>query len=109
MLGREILKDVSDVEGDKDHRFTLPMKIGSKQATIIGCIFLVIALILSPAPYFWKISSIIYLVMLSPAIIVGSYGLFLSIIDTNNASKATDLTRTSAGLFLIAFIIGSLI
>jgi hypothetical protein len=47
--------------------------------------------------------------MLSPAIIVGSYGLFLSIIDTNNASKATDLTRTSAGLFLIAFIIGSLI
>ena len=38
--GRETLKDVQDVKGDVLYRTTLPMKIGEKNAAIVGSVFL---------------------------------------------------------------------
>ena len=42
--GRETLKDVQDVKGDLLSRSTLPMKIGEKNAAIVGSILLIIAI-----------------------------------------------------------------
>lgn len=49
--GREVLKDVEDVEADAGRRRTLPMRVGARGAATVAAGFLGVAVLLSPAPY----------------------------------------------------------
>ncbi|HVM45433.1 MAG TPA: UbiA family prenyltransferase [Candidatus Thermoplasmatota archaeon] len=55
--GREVLKDVEDVEADRGHRTTLPMRIGARAAALVAASFLVAAVLLSPLP--WLLESVL--------------------------------------------------
>ena len=48
-VGREIAKDIEDEEGDEG-RFTLPMRIGNRKASILACAFIVAGVLLSFIP-----------------------------------------------------------
>jgi len=48
--GREVLKDVEDVDADRGHRRTLPMRIGARRAALVAAVFLGGAILLSPLP-----------------------------------------------------------
>ena len=48
ILGREIIMDVRDFDGDKLLRITIPMKLGKKNAVYIACIFLIISGLITP-------------------------------------------------------------
>ncbi|MFZ5515317.1 MAG: geranylgeranylglycerol-phosphate geranylgeranyltransferase [Candidatus Zhuqueibacterota bacterium] len=66
-LGREIIKDVEDVKGDRaDHIKTLPIQYGSKLALEIATWVYVLLIFLTIAPYVFNIFGIYYL-----AIVVG--------------------------------------
>ena len=55
--GREVLKDVEDVEADRPFRRTLPMRIGARAAALVAGAFLVGAALLSPLP--WWLESVL--------------------------------------------------
>lgn len=48
--GREVLKDVEDMDADRAHRRTLPMRIGARGAAVVAATFLALAVLLSPLP-----------------------------------------------------------
>lgn len=106
VTGREILMDVRDIEGDRLIRTTLPMQIGEKSATYVGCLLIAMTLFLTPLPFLWNILSIWYLLFIIPIDIIGIYAVFLSLRDIQSAGKTTDLVRIAAGLGLIGFIVG---
>lgn len=49
IFGREILKDVDDMNYDKDYKWTLPVFVGSRHAKIIAGIFVLSASVISIA------------------------------------------------------------
>ena len=106
VTGREILMDVRDIEGDRLIRTTLPMQIGEKYATYVGCLLITVTLLLTPLPFIWNILSIWYLLLIIPIDFIGIYAVFLSLRDIKSAGKTTDLIRIAAGLGLIGFIVG---
>ncbi len=61
--GREIVKDIQDVKGDKKSGMTsLAIKLGEKKAVYISIIFFVLVIIASPIPYVFGIYSLYYLI-----------------------------------------------
>jgi geranylgeranylglycerol-phosphate geranylgeranyltransferase len=67
ILGREIAKDVEDLEGDKIDRLTLPMKIGKRKASIVASSLIFSAVALSPLPYILKLYGPSFIYILIPA------------------------------------------
>lgn len=55
--GREILKDVEDVEADRPWRRTFPMRVGARPAAWVAAAFLVAAVLLSPLP--WALETVL--------------------------------------------------
>ena len=105
IAGREIVKDIEDVKGDKD-RVTLPMKIGVKKAGIIASISIVSAVLISPLPYYplhqfgWQ-----YLFVISIADV-----LFISSIPVifKNAKLARRMLKFAMLIAILAFIVGAI-
>jgi len=63
-LGREIIKDMEDMEGDRAQAIqTLPIQFGLKSAMILTTTVLVILLCLTLIPYFVNIFSLPYLIV----------------------------------------------
>ncbi|MGQ9608488.1 MAG: UbiA family prenyltransferase [bacterium] len=61
--GREIVKDIQDVKGDKRSGMTsLAIELGEKKAVYISIIFFVLVIIASPIPYIFGIYSLYYLI-----------------------------------------------
>ncbi len=50
-LAREVLKDVEDVDADRPHRWTLPMRVGAQSACALAAAALVATTLLSPLPW----------------------------------------------------------
>lgn len=48
--GREVLKDVEDMDADRARRVTLPMRVGARRAAVVAAVFLALAVLLSPLP-----------------------------------------------------------
>jgi len=92
MLGREILMDVTDMEGDKLNRYTLPMRIGERNATYIGCLFLFISVLFLFIPGLIGIFPKYYLILILPVQAILIYSIILPLIKTENTGR-------SAGLF----------
>ncbi len=104
IVGREIVKDIEDIKGDKD-RVTLPMKIGVKKAGVVAMICVILAVLISPLPYYplhqfgWE-----YLLVVSIADL-----LFIASIPLifNNAKLARRMLKFAMLIAIFAFIIGA--
>ena len=108
-IGREILKDVQDVKGDRISRITFPMKIGERNAAIIGSIMLIIALFISPIPYLLNQLGIGYLLLVIIVDIICIYAIFKTLKNFQNAERTVSLLRSASALGIIAIIIGAII
>jgi len=107
--GRETLKDVQDVKGDILSRNTLPMRIGEKNAAIVGSVFLLVAIILSPLPYLLGQLKIYYMIFISIVDIICLYAIKETLKDLRNTERSVSLIRAAAAIGVLAIIVGAVL
>lgn len=103
-LGREIIKDIEDIEADFDRR-TLPMRIGKRNAGMIGSAALIAAVILSPVP---SIFGTFWLGYLAVVLLADGVFIYSSIVHFKNPRKGQRLAKIGMMIALIAFLIGGI-
>ncbi len=103
-MGREIVKDIEDMEGDIN-RITLPKKAGKKTAGAIAFIFFILAVSLSPLPYICMGFSVYYLltVLISDAIFI-----YAGLIQFKNPRRGQKYAKLAMIVGLIAYMVGGL-
>ncbi|PGF14936.1 geranylgeranylglycerol-phosphate geranylgeranyltransferase [Natrinema sp. CBA1119] len=103
-LTREIIKDVEDLEGDREEGLrTLPIAIGERRALAIAALLLVAAVVASPIPYLREEFGVAYLLVVVPAdaiMLVAAYESF--------EDPTAGQSHLKYGMFLaaVAFIVG---
>jgi geranylgeranylglycerol-phosphate geranylgeranyltransferase len=103
-VGREIVKDISDIEGDKKRGIkTLPVAFGKFSSSVVATIFVFSAIIFSPLPYLLGLFSINYLYTIIPAVVLFGYSCFLIIISPE---KAHFYMKIAMLIVLLAFLVG---
>ena len=103
-VAREIVKDVEDIEGDRNEGLnTLPIAVGERNALVIATVFVAFAIVVSPAPYLLGTFGHVYLIALVPTTIGLVAGTFRSFDD-----PATGQTWLKTSMFAatFAFIVG---
>ncbi|OAQ51179.1 prenyltransferase [Natrinema mahii] len=103
-LTREIIKDVEDVEGDREEGLnTLPIAIGERRALVVAAALLVVAVVASPVPFLRGYFGVAYLLVVAPADAVMLLAAYESFAD-----PTTGQSRLKYGMFLaaLAFIVG---
>jgi len=102
-LGREIVKDIQDVEGDRGARCTLPMRIGQKNAGVLGSIAFLAAVGLSPMPYLLDLLSWVYVpvVLVADAIFI-----YCASIHFRSPEKGQKVAKLAMFIALLAFLLG---
>ena len=101
-IGREIAKDVEDMDGD-DGRNTLPMRIGVRNACILASVMLIAGPLLSVWPLVeGTFGPLFYLVLVADAVFI-----YASIIIHGNARRAQKLCKYAMLIALAAFILGA--
>lgn len=103
--GREIIKDIEDMEGDTD-RQTLPKVIGKKNAGITAAILILCAVGLSWLPYYLHILGKVYLGIVIPA---DGMFIFSAIKGADCPVSAQKVAKLAMLLSLIAFFIGAIL
>ena len=109
IFGREIIMDVRDADGDKILRRTLPNQIGLRNATIFSGIILMLAIVVSPLPYFLNIVSIWYLYFIIPVDIITFATILWVVRDQGNAAISAHIIRVVLVVGLMGFLFGILI
>jgi geranylgeranylglycerol-phosphate geranylgeranyltransferase len=101
-VGREIIKDIEDIEGDTTRR-TWPMRVGIPRARQGATAFLVAAMLLSPLPWVLDTLGIGYLV----AVLIADLMFVRTIIILFKQNKGA-ASAAKQGMFavLVAFLIG---
>ncbi len=109
-MAREIVKDMEDVEGDKNEgASTLPIIYGMKASSILAASFMIIASVTSPVLYFIGIFNIFYLAPLLVAIVVFLISAVSILKDqsTSNTAKISKRIKIGMGIIFVAFAVGS--
>ena len=100
-VGREIAKDIEDMEGDEGRK-TLPMSIGVRNASIIAAVFFIAGPVLSIYPIIQETYGILYYLVIV-ADIIFLYCAYAVFKDPHKAQKNAKLAMVCA---LFAFILG---
>ncbi|ELY87650.1 prenyltransferase [Natrialba hulunbeirensis JCM 10989] len=103
-LTREIIKDVEDIEGDREEGLNpLPIAIGERQSLYVATALLVIGVIASPLPYVLGYFELEYLLLVLPANAIMIVAVYESFEDPTIGQ-----THLKYGTFLaaLAFIVG---
>jgi geranylgeranylglycerol-phosphate geranylgeranyltransferase len=96
---REVIKDVEDLEGDREEGLnTLPIAIGERPALWVGTACLVVAVLASPLPYLLGALGVAYLLAVLPANVV-----MLAAAASSFRDPTTGQERLKYGMFLAAF------
>jgi geranylgeranylglycerol-phosphate geranylgeranyltransferase len=107
-FAREIVKTIEDIEGDKlDGASTLPINIGETRAAYVACAFGLLAVFLSPLPYFMGLFNEYYLVVVGIADIVFLYAMVQ--ILRKNPAGSSKYFKMAMFLAMLAFIAGSIL
>ena len=105
-VGREIVKTIEDVEGDKKIKAkTLPIIAGKNFAGWIAVIFIIFAVLFSPLPYIFHLLNSNYIYLITVADILFLYSCFAIFISPKKSQKMMKIAMFVA---LIAFLIGIL-
>ncbi|MFC3478721.1 geranylgeranylglycerol-phosphate geranylgeranyltransferase [Halobacterium litoreum] len=103
-LTREIVKDVEDIEGDREEGLnTLPIAIGERRALLLGAAMLVVAVAASPVPYLLGTFGVWYLVAVAPADAVMLAAAYRSFDDPSAGQRLLKLGMFAAAF---AFVVG---
>lgn len=104
-VGREIIKDIQDMEGDTD-RLTLPMRIGRKRAGMLAGSMIMVAVGLSWLPYHLDILGRVYL-----GIVVIADALFVYAVvnAVGSPGLSQKLAKYAMLVALIAFLTGAVV
>ena len=105
-LGREIVKDIQDIDGDRGTRVTLPMKVGPRKAGTVASIAFIIAVAMSPSPFLLGLMSVWYL----PVVMVAD-GIFIyaASILFRSPEKGQKVSKLAMFVALLAFLIGGIL
>ncbi len=96
--------DVTDIEGDKINRYTLPMRIGKIKATYLGGLSLLISAFILFIPGFIGIFSTYYLLIILPVEALLFYSIVLLLINIENTARSADLLLFTMAIGLPIFI-----
>jgi len=102
-VGREISKDIEDMDSDKGCRKTLPMSIGIKNASVIAAIFFIAGPILSWYPIILNPSNYLYWIVVI-ADVIFFYCAYKVFSDPHSAQKKAKIGMLFG---LLAFILGA--
>ena len=105
-LSREIVKDIEDIEGDKD-RNTYAMRVGPEKARIVAWILLLLTLASLLMPFGIGVFPELHLLVVIPAVV-----LLLMVkgkLMTSEDHAAQQLIKKSMYLALAAFLASSLL
>lgn len=103
-LTREIIKDVEDIEGDREEGLnTLPIAIGERRALQVATGLLLVGVVASPLPYLLGEFGAAYLGLVVPAVALMCYATYESFEDPTAGQE-----HLKYGTFLaaVAFIVG---
>ncbi len=101
-VGREIAKDIEDMESDEGDRLTLPMKIGVRNASILACVFFILGPALSVQPMVaGTYGPLYYAVVLADIIFI-----YCAAVVFKDPHKAQKSAKKAMIVALLAFIIG---
>lgn len=106
ITAREIVKDIEDMEGDRvEGADTLPLRIGAKKAGYLAVLIGLLAVLLSPLPYFMSILGLryLYLVFLAD---LGFLAAIAQLLVRDNPTKSSKMFKIAMFFALIAFIAG---
>lgn len=109
-MAREIVKDMEDMEGDKEEgATTLPLVYGTRTSSVIAAFFMIIASLTSPVLYFLGIFNLLYLIILIVAIIVFISSAISILKDQSleNTRKISKKIKIGMGIVFLAFALGS--
>jgi len=104
ILGREIVKDIEDMDADFD-RNTLPKRIGAKASGVIGSSSFLLAVVLSVEPY---LNGYLDLGYLAVVLVADAIFIYCSIVHFQNPSRGQRLAKYGMLVALLAFLIGKL-
>jgi geranylgeranylglycerol-phosphate geranylgeranyltransferase len=102
-LGREIVKDVQDIQGDKGFRRTLPMRVGVKRAGAMGSASFLGAVALSPVPYLQDLLSIWYVPVVGAA---DAIFIYCALIHFRSPKQGQQVAKLAMLVALLAFLLG---
>ncbi len=106
-IGREIVKDIEDVKGDKkEGLITLPISVGAKKSATIASAFVIMAVILSPLPIVLGNFGTSYLVIVTLADVILLLG--ITAIEKYPA-KSSSFLKGGMMVALLAFIVGAMV
>jgi len=102
-IGREISKDIEDMEGD-EWRLTLPMRIGTGKAAAVACVFYLAGVAMSVIPLIFGMYSILYAVVLvaDAFFVISAASVFKS------PHKAQKMAKFGMLWGLVAFVLGAI-
>jgi geranylgeranylglycerol-phosphate geranylgeranyltransferase len=110
-LGREIIKDIEDIEGDKAKGLTtLPIRYGKMKAMQLASWVLITLMFLTIIPYFIRLFSVIYLIIVT----IGVNFFLIYVIESmwkkpekNNLRRLAALMKADMLVGLLAVWLGS--
>ncbi len=109
-VGRELIKDVEDMRGDRASGLsTFPLQHGTRKAAVAAAIFVGAAVVLAPLPYLLGMFGKYYLWVVTLSIIafLWSTTLILRSQGRRAASNASVGCKIAMGLGLLAFLAGA--
>ncbi len=103
-FAREVIKDVEDVEGDRQEGLnTLPIAVGERRSLWVAVVALGVAVAASPVPYLLGTFDAAYLVVVAPADAVMCYAAYRSFGD---ATAGQSLLKYGMFVATVAFLVG---
>jgi len=103
-LGREIVKDIQDMEGDYD-RATLPKRLGKKRAGVVGSAAFLAAVAMSPEPYLVGVFGIWYL---ATVLVADAIFIYSSIVHFQNPKRGQTWAKIGMLAAMVSFLIGGI-
>ncbi|MFA5313348.1 MAG: UbiA family prenyltransferase [Methanomassiliicoccales archaeon] len=104
-LGREIVKDIEDMDADFD-RNTLPKRIGKRNASIVAAAVTLTAIALSAEPYLAGTFRLEYMLMV---LVADAIFIYASVIQFQNPRQGQRSAKYGMLVALSAFLIGGLL
>jgi geranylgeranylglycerol-phosphate geranylgeranyltransferase len=104
-LGREIIKDIEDMDADAD-RNTLPKRIGAKGAGIAAATVLIVAVFLTPLPYLLGYFPLAYL---APIAVTDAIFIYAAAVQFQNPRKGQRFAKYGMMMALVSFFVGGIL
>ena len=111
-VGRELIKDIEDMKGDRKIGLkTFPLSHGTRATAALAIIFIAAAIALSPLPYLLGLFGGVYLalVAVSVLIFIGAAAIVAGSQGPKTAGRASLACKVGMGIGLIAFLVGAIV